>query len=161
MSRPRHISASRDGFLISTDPALIDLDVVHGFLSTSYWSPGIPRDIVRRGIDNALTFGVYDQRTSPHGQVGFARVITDKATFAYLSDVFILDSHRGHGLSKWLVEIILAHPDLQNLRRFCLLTRDAHGLYERFGFGPIPDPRNYMERRDPDVYKRLNQARSR
>lgn len=152
--------ASRDGFLISTDRASIDLDLVHATLARMYWSEGIPRDVVRRGIEGAMTFGVYDT-TKPRepqdprpAQVGFARVITDTATFAYLSDVFILEEYRGRGLSKWLVEVILAHPDLQSLRRFCLLTRDAHGLYERYGFKPIPDPTRYMERWDPDVYRR-------
>lgn len=146
----------RDGFLISTDPALIDLDVVHTFLASSYWSPGIPRETVERATRNCLAFGVYETReSSPRPpQVGFARVITDKATFAYLSDVFILESHRGRGLSKWLVQTILAHPDLRGLRRFCLLTKDAHGLYRQFGFGPINDPSTYMEIIDRDIYSR-------
>jgi GNAT superfamily N-acetyltransferase len=169
-----HREARRAEFLVSTDPALIDLDLVHRVLTNIYWSEGIPKDTVRRGIEGSITFGVYDlsrahtaecgrgrERGCGSGrdpaageQVGFARVITDKATFAYLSDVFIVEAYRGRGLSKWLVEVILAHPDLQGLRRFCLLTRDAHGLYERYGFKPLEDPERYMEIWDRDVYRR-------
>ena len=151
------VQSRRDTFLISTDQSLIDLDAVHAVLASVYWSEHIPRDVVERGIQNSLAFGVYDESSSPPRQVGFARVITDKATFAYLSDVFIIDSYRGRGLSKWLVEVILAHPDLQGLRRFCLLTRDAHGLYDKFGFKPMPDPSRYMERWDPEIYTRRRQ----
>jgi GNAT superfamily N-acetyltransferase len=150
--------AQRDGFLISTDSALIDLDIVHGELTRLYWSVGIPRETVSRGIRNSLTFGLYDRNARPRTQVGFARVITDKATFAYLSDVFVIEPYRGRGLSKWLVEVILAHPELQGLRRFCLLTRDAHGLYEKYGFKPMPDPSRYMELWDPEVYARPSTA---
>ncbi|HYE03575.1 MAG TPA: GNAT family N-acetyltransferase, partial [Phycisphaerales bacterium] len=128
----------------------LDLEAVHAYLSRSYWAAGVPIEVVRRAAAHSLCFGVYHA----DGQVGFARVITDRATFAYLSDVFVLEAYRGRGLSKWLVETILAHPDLRGLRRFCLLTRDAHGLYARYGFRPLADPRRYMERWDPDVYKR-------
>lgn len=145
-------SVSRGTHVISTDPALLDLDVIYGFLSTCYWSPGIPRTTVERAIAHSLCFGLYN--TSPPAQIGFARVITDRATYAYLCDVFILESSRGNGLGTWLIESTLAHPDLQGLRRFTLLTRDAHWLYERFGFRPMPDPSRYMERWNPDVYKR-------
>jgi GNAT superfamily N-acetyltransferase len=155
-------SESRRGsFLISTDRALLDLNAVHLALSTSYWSPGIPRDVVARGLQNCMCFGVYDtasprpSSTLPR-QIGLARVITDKATFAYLSDVYIIEEYRKQGLSKWLVESILAHPELQGLRRLCLLTRDAHGLYARYGFKPMPDPTRYMELWNPDVYKETN-----
>ena len=147
-----------DSFLISLDPDLLDLDAIHLALSTSYWSPGIPREVVQRGLKNCMAFGVYDtasprrNSTKPR-QIGLARVITDKATFAYLSDVYIIKEYRGRGLSKWLIETILAHPDLQGLRRICLLTRDAHGLYARYGFRPMPDPTRYMELWNPDVYK--------
>jgi GNAT superfamily N-acetyltransferase len=153
---------SRDGFVISTDPARIDVDVVHGFLSKSYWTPGIPRSVVERGMAGSLCFGVYedggggrDARPTPRAQIGYARVITDRATFAYLADVFILEPWRGRGLSKWLVETIMAHPELQNLRRWCLLTRDAQGLYARYGFKELSGPPTYMERKDADVYRRL------
>lgn len=144
----------RDHFLISTDIALLDRDAIYAELSTSYWSPDIPREVVERGLDNCMVFGLYDTSTRPRTQVGLARVITDKATFAYLSDVYITKTYRGQGLSKWLVETILAHPELQGLRRFCLLTRDAHGLYAKYGFKPMPDPTRYMERWDPEVYTR-------
>lgn len=147
--------ARRGAFLISTDPGLIDRDAVHQELSASYWSPGIPREVVERGLDNCLCFGVYDTAPSTRPQqIGLARVITDKATFAYLSDVYIAKPYRGQGLSKWLMEVILAHPDLQGLRRFCLLTQDAHGLYAKYGFKPMPNPTRYMERWDPEVYTR-------
>jgi GNAT superfamily N-acetyltransferase len=137
-----------DGFVISCDPALLDVPLIHEFLTASYWSPGIPIDVVERGIRHSLCFGVYRQRE----QVGFARVITDQATFAYLADVFILESHRGRGLSKRLMTAICDHPALQGLRRFMLATRDAHGLYEQFGFTPLANPSRIMERFRPDVY---------
>lgn len=135
-------------FSISTDRARIDLDAVHGYLRGSYWAAGMPRDVLLRAIANSLTFGVYQASR----QVGFARVITDCATYAYLSDVFIVEDHRGRGLSKWMMECILAHPDLQGLRRFALFTRDASGLYERYGFGPARSRSVYLERWAPNVY---------
>jgi GNAT superfamily N-acetyltransferase len=138
------------GIEIDTDPARLRLDVIHGFLSTSYWAAGIPPDVVRRSIEGSLCFGVYDGAT----QVGFARAVTDYATFAYLADVFIVDSHRGCGLSKRLLEAVFAHPRLQGLRRWLLVTRDAHGLYARYGFTPIASPERHMERRDRDAYSR-------
>lgn len=143
----------RDGFLISSDPTLLDLDVIHGFLSTCYWSPGIPRATIERALTHSLSFGLYETSGAAPRQIGFARVVTDRATFAYLCDVFILDAVRGRGLGTWLIESLLAHPDLHGLRRFCLLTRDAHALYARFGFKPMPDPSRYMEVWNPNVYK--------
>jgi GNAT superfamily N-acetyltransferase len=133
----------------STDKRRLDVDGIHAFLTESYWAPGIPKAIVQHAIEGSMCFGVF------HGavQVGFARVITDKATFAYLADVFILDTHRGKGLSKRLMEYILAHPDLQGLRRFMLATNDAHGLYRRFGFTEPKNPARFMEIVRPDVYK--------
>ena len=150
-----HLSvlARRDDLFISDDPSLVDLEVVHGFLTTSYWSPGIPREIVRRAIEHSMVFGVYADAPRP-AQIGFARVITDGATFAYLADVFILEPQRGRGLSKWLMETILTHPHLRGLRRICLMTRDAQGLYTRFGFGPMPDPCRYMEIAVANIYLR-------
>ncbi len=133
---------------IDTNRDRLDLDVIHGFLVRSYWSPGVPRDVVARAIAHSLCFGVYR-----HGmQVGFARVVTDCATFAYLADVFVIEEHRGRGLSKWLMSFILAHPDLQGLRRFMLGTRDAHGLYRRFGFAPLAHPSRLMEILRPDAH---------
>ena len=139
---------TRDEFVISTDRARLDIDVVHNYLSTSYWAKGMPREILERGIENSLTFGVYHQ----NAQIGFARVITDLATYAYLSDVFIVEGYRRRGLSKWLMECVLAHPDLQGLRRFALFTRDAQGLYERYGFAPSRSASTYLERWTPNVY---------
>jgi N-acetylglutamate synthase-like GNAT family acetyltransferase len=140
----------RGEFVVSTHRGRIDVDVVHGYLQQSYWAGGIPREVLDRAIENSLCFGVY------HGarQAGFARVITDRATYAYLSDVFILEPYRGRGLAKWLMECILAHPDLQGLRRFALFTRDASGLYERYGFEPARGRSVYLERWAPNVYER-------
>ena len=145
-------------YLISEDPTKLDLDLIHKFLSEhSYWARGIPPDVVARSIANSLCFGVYALgSTNPDPdwrQVGFARVTTDRATFAYLGDVFILPEHRGQGLSKRLMEAILAHPDLQGLRRWMLATADAHELYRRFGFTALSQPDRFMQRHDPDVYK--------
>ncbi len=145
-----HITLTKDGFSLGTDPAQLDIDVIHNFLTNSYWAWGIPRDVVVRSIENSLCFGIYE---GPR-QVGFARVISDFATYAYIGDVFILESHRGRGLSQWMMEAIVSHPKLQNLRRWTLLTRDAHGLYAKFGFTQIVSPERYMELHNPDVYKR-------
>lgn len=134
---------------ISDDKARLNIDVIHGFLTQSYWSPGIPRSVVERAIQGAMCFGIYTGTE----QVGFARVITDKATFAYLADVFVLDAHRGLGLSKRLMAAIVAHPDLQGLRRFVLATSDAHGLYRQFGFGELANPQVYMEILRPNIYQ--------
>ena len=137
-------------YAISTDSSRFDLDLIHSFLTSSYWAEGIPRDVVERSIENSLCFGIFDHDQ----QVGFARVITDRATFAYLGDVFIIESHRGRGLSKELMKTIMEHPELQGLRRWSLVTRDAHGLYEQFGFTPLANPQRHMERHDPDVYRK-------
>ena len=150
-----HVEWSRGEFTISTDPALLDRPLVHEFLCDSYWARGIPRETVDRSIEGALCFGVYEGSA----QVGFARVITDRATFAYLADVFVLDSHRGRGLAVWLMEAVRAHPDLQDLRRWILMTRDAHGLYEKFGFRRLEDPDRCMEILDREVYARGGAAR--
>jgi GNAT superfamily N-acetyltransferase len=140
----------RGEFVVSTDPARLDLDVIHGFLTSCYWAKGIPRDVVARSIEHALCFGIYD---GSGAQVGFARVISDFATIAYLGDVFVLASHRGRGLSKWMMECIMQHPALQGLRRWILLTRDAHRLYAQFGFTPLKSADRYMELHRPDVYE--------
>lgn len=137
-------------FVLSTDRARLDLDVIHGFLTECYWAKGISREIVARSLENSLCFGVYTQGK----QVGFARVISDFATYAYIGDVFVLEPLRGHGLGKWMMECIMGHPQLQGLRRWSLVTRDAHGLYAQFGFTPLKKPANYMELNDPEVYLR-------
>jgi GNAT superfamily N-acetyltransferase len=143
-----HHSWAKGDFEISTDPARIDVDLVHEFLTSSYWAQGIPLETVRRSIENSISFGIY------HGgqQVGFARIISDLATFAYLADVFVLPTHRGRGLSRWLMECIVGHPDLQGLRRWMLATRDAHGLYAQFGFTAVKKPDRWMELHHPDIY---------
>ena len=140
----------REPFEVDTDPRRLDLAMIHGFLSTSYWARGIPRDVVERSIGGSLCFGVYDGPA----QVGFARVISDRATFAYIADVFVVESHRGRGLAKWLMACIKGHPDLQGLRRWSLATRDAHGLYAQFGFTPLAKPENQMERRLPQPWQK-------
>jgi GNAT superfamily N-acetyltransferase len=136
------MQARRDGYLISTDPRLLDRAAIWSFLRTSYWSPGIARDVVDRGIDNSLVFGLYEDATG--AQAGFARAVTDRSRFAWLADVFVLDEHRGRGLGVWLVETVIAHPELAGLR-LMLATADAHGLYERFGFVPA-DPERILDR---------------
>ena len=165
VANPDAIVENRRGeFLISTNRARLDLDVIHHFLTNCYWAKGIPREVVARSIEHSLCFGVYDgegsnsrlAKEARHGapvQVGFARVVSDFATVAYLGDVFVLESHRGHGLSKWMMECITQHPALQGLRRWILLTRDAHGLYQQFGFTPVKSAERYMELHRPDIYE--------
>lgn len=143
------VNVNHGEYQMSTDRQRIDIAAVHAFLTQSYWSPGIPRGVVERAIENSLCFGVYFGAQ----QVGFARVITDKATFAYLADVFIIESHRGKGLSKWLMEFVTAHEELQGLRRFLLATKDAHALYAKFGFEALGNPSRIMENLKPDVYR--------
>ena len=135
-------------FRITTDKAQVNIEMVHQFLSASYWAAGIPLPVVKKSIEGSLCFSVFEEEK----QVGFARVITDEATFAYLGDVFILEEHRGRGLSKWLMQVILEHPGLQGLRRFMLATRDAHELYRQFGFENIEDCSRLMQRHNPGVY---------
>jgi len=147
---PQAIEYHRNNFTISTARDLLDIMVIQEFLANeSYWAQGIPRSILEKCIENSLCFGVYDQEGK---QVGFARVVTDYATYAYIADVFILEAQRGLGLSKWLMECIMSHPDLQGLRRWNLATRDAHGLYARYGFTPLRFPERWMEVLNPDVF---------
>lgn len=132
----------RPGYEISTDAARLDLDFVHRELSQSYWSPGIPRSLVEKAIANSVVFGLYRKNGR---QVGFARLVTDATTFAYLCDVIVTESARGAGLGKWLNECVVEHPDLQGLRRWMLATRDAHGLYQKTGWAALKDPAKFME----------------
>jgi len=136
------MEVKRGEFLLSTAAAKLDIGVIHGYLSRSYWAKGISRELVGRSLRHSLNFGVYlgDE------QVGFARVISDYTTFAYLADVFILEPYRGRGLGKWLLEMVTSHPEVSGLRRWCLLTKDAHGLYERYGFTGLAVPERWMER---------------
>ena len=141
---------TKDGFTISTEKEKLDIDLIQSFLNRTYWAEGISKEVIRRSIEGSLCFGVFENDK----QVGFARMITDKATFAYLADVFIIEEYRGRGLSKWLMEVIMSHTDLQGLRRMILATKDAHGLYKQFGFTPLINVERWMHILDPDVYKR-------
>jgi GNAT superfamily N-acetyltransferase len=139
----------RGEYAISTDRDRLDLTVVHGFLTRAYWSEGVPLETVRRAIEHSLPFGIYKGAE----QVGFARLVTDFATFAYVADVFVLEAYRGQGLGVWLMEVVTHHPELQGLRRWVLATRDAHELYRKSGFAPVI-PGRFMEINRPDIYKR-------
>jgi len=141
---------SRNGYKVSTDPALLDIDFIHRELDASAWARGIPRAVVEKSIANSLVFGLY---RPDGGQIGVARLVTDRATFAYLCDVIVTPGERGRGLGKWLNECVVAHSELQGLRRWVLATKDAHGVYRRFGWTPLNNPETFMERFFPDVYK--------
>jgi len=146
-----HHERNEDGFLFSTDRSRVDIDLVHAFLSReSYWVPGIRREFVERAIEHSICFGVYENDR----QIAFARVISDCAGFAWLADVFVIAEHRGGGIGKRLIAFVLEHPDLQRIRRFMLATRDAHGLYEGFGFTSLAHPKRLMERYDADALSR-------
>lgn len=147
------VEETKNNFIISNDKAKLDIDAIHQYIGgESYWAQGIPFDVLKKAIDNSMCFGVYDNNK----QIGFARMITDYSTFAYLADVYILESYRGKGLSKWLMEFIMNHPDMKGLRRYMLATKDAHGLYLQYGFKPVANPENIMEIRNPDIYKKEN-----
>lgn len=138
------------GYRISSNINDMDIISIHSYLTATYWAAGVPLDTMKRAVENSLCFGVF----CGDKQVGFARLITDTATFAYLADVYILDSHRGKGLSKWMMQEIINHPELQGLRRIVLATRDAHSLYEKFGFKELSNPQTFMELWTPDVYNK-------
>lgn len=142
-------NTGKDGFIVSDDKEKIDTEYVHNFLTTSYWSSGISLETIKKAIANSMCFGVYNNNK----QIGFARMITDRATFAYLADVFIDEEYRGKGLSKLLMKSILSHADLQGLRRIMLATRDAHSLYAQFGFTPLTNAERFMHIHIPDMYK--------
>lgn len=142
----------RGDYTISTNKQRLDINVIHGFLTRAYWSTGIPRETVEQALKHSLSFGLYKGQE----QIGLARLVTDYTTFAYLADVFILEPYRGQGLSKWLLEVITTHPELQGLRRWLLATKDAHGLYKQSGFVPLRNPERFMEIQDPDIYIRSN-----
>jgi GNAT superfamily N-acetyltransferase len=142
-----------DTYEISSDTRRFDIDFIHGFLRSSYWARNIPRSIVEKCIRNSLCFGAFCDL----GQVAFARVITDRATFAYLADVFVIPEHRGRGVSKLLMGAILDHPELNGLRRILLATQDAHGLYAKFGFKPLAHPEYFMSIHNPDAYALTSQ----
>ena len=139
-----------EGFTVSSENDDMDLDAIHAFLSQSYWAKGIPKGAVEKALRNSLCFGVFSREGA---QIGFARAVTDAATFAYLADVYILEKYRGLGLSKWLISEVMSHQDLQGLRRITLATRDAHGLYEQYGFKALAMPEIFMEAWNPNVYE--------
>ena len=139
-------------YTISTDISRLNIIYIHSFLTTSYWAEGIPVATVKKSIENSMCFGLYEHDK----QIGFARMITDKATFGYLADVFIDEAYRGRGLSKWLMEVITGHPDLQGFRRWMLGTRDAHGLYRQFGFTDLTMPDRWMQIHKPGIYKKTS-----
>jgi GNAT superfamily N-acetyltransferase len=148
----------RGPYLVSDERERLDLDVIHAFLARSYWAPDIPRTVVARSLEHSLSFGLYRTRGGAPAegrerQVGFARVISDRATFAYLSDVFVLEEERGQGLGKFMLECVHAHPELQGLRRWLLVTRDAQGLYEQLGWHVTPEPQKHMEILRRDIYR--------
>lgn len=138
-------------FNVSTDPNKVDLEVVFKFVSDSYWAKGIPRKTLVKAVQNSLVFGVYENNRN---MVGFARVVTDKATFAYLGDVFVLPAFQGKGLAKLLMQSIVSHPDIQGLRRFMLATRDAHSLYAKFGFQTVENSEMLMQIWQPSIYSK-------
>lgn len=144
------------GFSLTSESDRIDIDAVHQFLSSTYWSPSIPLETVRKAVHGSLCFGLFHHDK----QIGFARVITDKATFAYLCDVYVLEEYRGRGLGEWLMQFVLKHSDLQGLRRFSLVTRDAHGLYSKFGFKPLSKPDGHMEIFQPHIYSVIAEQKS-
>ena len=150
----QNITIYKDGFCISTNKSRLDIPAIHHFLSTeAYWSLGIPFETVKKSIDHSLNFGLYHIEQ----QIGFARIISDFSTIAYLGDVYVLPEFRGRGLSKWLMETITSFPELQGLRRWILLTGDAHGLYKQFGWKDISNPERWMELHNKDVYKKTNE----
>jgi len=144
------IEYHRDQFAVSADSSKLDIGAIHDFLTHCYWSEGIPKKTVERAIEHSLCFGLFEGKK----QIGFARVVSDRATYAYLCDVYVLETYRGKGLGTWLMSCVMKHPDLQGLRRFTLLTRDAHGLYQKFGFAAAKNPSRYMEIHNADIYNK-------
>ena len=142
------LSYRKDDFTVETDPSKLDVGAIHAYLSRAYWSEGIPRDVVDKALANSLCFGLFRGKD----QIGLARVVTDRATYGYLCDVYVLEDFRGRGLGVWLMECVMGHPDLQGLRRFSLATRDAHSLYKKFGFAELKKPQSQMEILLDDVY---------
>jgi len=146
---------SRGAFRLTTDAASMDLDAIHAYLTRSYWSEGISKELVSRAMAGSLCFGLFDGGR----QVGFARVVTDRATYAYLCDVYVLEEYQGRGLGTWMMRELMTHPDLQGLRRWALATRDAHGLYEKVGFAAPANPAGLMEIARPGMYLKRDRPR--
>lgn len=157
-----NFESQRDNFLVSTDQSKLDIDAIHHSLSRSYWAEGRPREILELAIRNSLCFGLYEQTSEEKEnqrllvQIGFSRVITDYSIYAYLADVYILEQYRGKGLGKWLMSNVIRHPELQTLRRFQLVTRDAHEFYRLFGFTDLREPEYHMEISNDGIYRKAN-----
>jgi GNAT superfamily N-acetyltransferase len=145
------LTRAHGAYTVSDDPARLDVTAIHAYLKRAYWSEQIPREIVERALRGSLSIGAYDAQGA---QVGLVRLISDYATFCYVCDVYVLEAHRGHGLSKAMMAMAMEHPRLQGLRRWSLVTNDAHGLYEQFGFTALKTPERFMEITVPDIYKR-------
>jgi GNAT superfamily N-acetyltransferase len=143
-----HLEITNGPYSVTTDPERLDIDAVHAYLSRCFWATGISKEIVAKAMTHSLCFGLFHE----HAQIGLARVVTDYATYAYLCDVYVLESYQGKGLGKWMMEFVMKHPELQGLRRFQLVTRDAHGLYSRFGFTTPINPERHMEIFRPGLY---------
>ncbi len=146
---PAILEEHRGEFVLTSDPSRMDMAVVHGYLSRAYWCEGLPRETLERAMRNSICFGIFERDK----QIGFARVVSDRATFAYICDVFVLESHQGKGLGTWLMQCVVKHPELQGLRRWNLTTRDAHALYGKVGFTLLSKPERHMELFTPDMYK--------
>ena len=145
------VTRALSGYTLSDDPARLDLEAMHAFLREAYWSRGLPRAVLERAVAGSLCIGAYEARGA---QVGFARFVTDYATFCYVCDVYVLDAHRGKGIARAMLDLALAHPRMQGLRRWMLVTRDAHALYEGCGFTPLAHPERHLEKSRPDFYLR-------
>ena len=154
---PGGIEWQREGYTVSTDPGRLDAAGIAEFLAATYWAPEIPESVVRRSVANSIPFGLYEGER----QVGFARAVSDRATFAWVGDVFVIEEYRGRGLSLWLMRCVLAHPDLRELRRWMLASTTARGLYARLGFKPLGRPERFLEIADPDVHRRQRRAAGR
>jgi GNAT superfamily N-acetyltransferase len=151
----KYLSWNKEPYLISTDKSLLQVSRIHSFLSTkAYWCLDIPKSLVEKSISGSLCFGLFDT-SKANQQIGYARIVSDGASFAWLCDVYIEEEYRGKGLSKWLMGSVMAHPELKNLRRICLATKDAHELYKKYGFKVTETPQNWMEIKDNDLYKKM------
>lgn len=149
IDRPEPMEWTQSTYTVTTNSKALQLEMIHGFLTQSYWAQGISKSVVEQALKHSLNFGLF----AGNEQIGFARMITDYTTFGYLADVFVLEAHRGKGLAKWLLSCIKSHPELQSLRRWSLVTADGHGLYEKFGFHPLAYPDRFMEIHNPNIYK--------
>ena len=152
----QHLGWKKEQFILTTDKSKLQIERMHRFLSQeAYWCLGIPLTVVKKAVDGSLCFGLYDDAKKEAPQIGYARIVSDKATFAWLCDVYIEKEYRGQGLSKWLMECLISHPELKDLRRICLATKDAHELYKKYGFEVTQTPGNWLEIKNNDIYKKI------